>query len=374
VPSLCNMKKTRLGVILVAWLCALAAACSQAGEEDGHDQQSSQAGAAISFCEEYFSATCQQLWRCGCNQQALEVCEYQIETCGAAGFFLSLEEGIEKGWLRYDPNRARTLLARMTDAQEACDHEFVVLGFDSVSGHTFGGVFAGTLGAGSECGDDPDVKALPGVTYCREGLLCLPGADHVNRCAPIAALGEACPIVPSDPGSSCFERQPADPDGTLTSGQIDLVCVPDAPGSQTGTCQRDAPDGTVCANHAQCASGFCLTSEPGELLPGTCAGRLANGELCFDPGACVSGRCDFSVDPPSCAEPSPDGGACLFAEDCASENCAPAEDDELFGTCHEATSSSPLPVGTECGPQDACAGGICGDGVCLQPICTAYNL
>jgi hypothetical protein len=368
------MKKTRLCVILVAWLCALAAACSEASEDKGHEQQSSQAGAAISFCEEYFSATCQQLWRCDCNEGALAVCEYQIETCGTAGFFLSLEEGIAKGWLRYDAGRARALLARMTAAPEACDHEFVVLGFDSVTGHTFGGAFAGTLSAGSECGDNPDVKALPGVSYCREGLLCLPGADHVNRCVPITGPGEACPIVPSDPGSSCFERRPADPDGTFTSGQIDLVCVPDAPGSQTGTCQRGALDGTACANHAQCGSGFCQTSEPGEVVPGTCADRLVNGALCFDPNACDSGRCDFSVDPPSCAEPGPEGGACLFAEDCASKNCVLPEDDEPFGKCLQAESSTPLPPGTECGPEDACEAGICGTGVCLQPICTAYNI
>lgn len=368
------MRKTRRGVTLVAgrWaillagMWAIVAACSPASDVD-RGEGSSQAGMAVSFCEDFFDAVCQQLWRCGCNERALEICEYQLESCSEEGFFLSLKEGIAKGWLRYDPAAADAVLARMTDAPEACDDQFVVLGFDSVSGHTFGGVFRGTLDAGSEC--EPDRKAEPGVSYCREGLLCLLASDQVHRCAPIAAPGEACPVVPEDPGSSCLERRPVDPDGTFTSAQSDLACVPDTAGSETGTCQRGAADGTHCAHHSQCDSGFCQVTE-GEEVQSTCARRAANGRTCFEPNACDSGRCDFSMDPPTCAEPSPKGGDCLIAEDCASGHCVWAED-ESFGTCEEAPT--PLAPGAECGAQDACAGGLCVDNVCLQPICTTYN-
>ncbi len=371
-PAIASMRTTWLGVILVSGSCAIAAGCEAADEEGAGDEQRSRAGSAVSFCEDYYDVTCQQLWRCGCSERALEVCEYQIESCSQSGFFFSLEEGLAKGWLRYHADAAEALLSRMSGAPDACDNQFVILGFDSATGQTFGGVFTGTLDAGSECGDQPDRKTKPGVSYCREGHLCLPSRDGVNRCVPVAAPGEACPVVPGDPGSSCFERKSVDPDGTFTSTQLDLVCVPDAAGGETGTCQRRAADGTACSDHSQCESGYCPSSETGE--GGACASKLANGEPCFEPNACSSGRCDFSVDPPACAEASPEGGDCLFAEDCASNDCVYAASDDLSGTCGPDEVSAPLPPGSACDASETCDGGLCSDGVCSQPICKTYDV
>jgi hypothetical protein len=350
---------------LVGWVCAFAFACSQTGEQEGPAQPGSQAGAAYGFCADFFEVVCQQLWRCECSEPALEVCEGQLERCGEGGFFGALEEGLARGWLRFDKARAAALLARMSDAPSACDNQFVVLGFDSYTVLTFDGAFVGTLAPGAQCGA-ADSKSTPSVSFCREGSICLPDAEGVNRCVVVAAPGEACPLVPQNPGSSCLERRPADPDGSFTSAVVELVCVPD--GSGSGTCQRDAPDGTACDHPAQCASRFCRTSEVDE--PGVCAPKLPEGDACGDPAECETGRCDFAGDPPTCAERDATGAECLLDEDCESLTCDFEDSSEGVGMCGE--SAAPLSPGTACGPADKCDGGVCADGVCLAPICTFY--
>jgi hypothetical protein len=270
--------------------------------------------------------------------------------------------------MRYDPDRAAQLLARMSEAPEACDDWLVVFGFDSITGLNYGGVFVGTLGPGEECGEGRDSKSILGATYCREGFLCLPDTDGVNRCVAMALPGDPCPVVPSNPGSSCHQRRPADPNGTFKSAEVDLVCVPDGP--DTGTCEHDAPDGTPCEFHEQCESRFCRVSEESGV-PGVCTRRLGNGEACIEPAACDGGRCDFAVDPPICAERSADGADCLIDEDCELGACRYEDETSAFGACHERRPA--LPTGAECGPNDTCEGvSLCADGVCLAPACTDF--
>jgi hypothetical protein len=358
--------KTKTLATLVGWVCAFAFACSQTGEREERAQPRSQAGAAFGFCTDFLEVVCQQLWRCGCGEPVLDVCEGHLERCTELRFFGALEDGLARGWLRYNEARAAALLARMSDAPDACDDQFVVLGFDSYTVLSFDGVFAGTLTPGAPCGEQADSKSIPSVSFCREGSICLPDAEGVNRCVVVAAPGDPCPLFPNHPGSSCLERRPADPDGTFRSAEVDLACVPD--GSGGGTCQRDAPDGTACDHHTQCASRFCWKSQAD--APGACAPRLPNGDACEDPAACETGRCDFTRDPPTCSERNPAGAECLFGEDCESLTCAFEDTAEGSGICGE--RMAPLAPGSACGATDTCAGGLCADGMCLPPICTYY--
>ncbi|HEY3494023.1 MAG TPA: hypothetical protein VGK73_05025 [Polyangiaceae bacterium] len=362
--------KTRLGLALMGFLGVLAAACAGDDAEDGNvPPPASQAGSAYAFCTEFYRQTCEHLWKCECNELVLESCEYEQAHCEEHPFFVALEEGLAEGWLRYDDAAADRLLARMKDPDFPCVPQWVALGFDSYAGHTLDGSFLGTLPAGSECGD-ADAKSLTGVTFCAEGHLCLPAADGVSRCVAAAAEGERCPIVPNEPGSSCYERRPADPDGHYDSAHVDLVCVPDSPGSESGTCQRHAPDGNSCSNQAQCASEFCLFEEP--KAPGVCSPRLANGEACVEYPQCESGRCDVTADPPTCADAAADGRECLFDEDCESGQCRAEDPNEVFGVCASDVVPGPVPPGSSCGLEDTCDGGLCLDGVCQEPICTEH--
>jgi hypothetical protein len=358
--------------VVVGLVCILVA-CSHAGDET-EAKTTSQPGAAIAFCEDFYGVLCQQLWRCGCNQAALEYCEHQVETCSTEGFFVELEEGLSRGWLRYDAQRAADLVARVRDAPMACEDQVVVLGFDSLTGRSFDGAFPGTLPVGAECGEEADDKSRAGVSYCGEGLLCVPARDDVNRCVPIAGAGQPCPILPGNVGSSCFERRPPDPDGTFTSAVMELVCVPDGPGSDTGTCRPEAPEAAACLSHAQCETGFCRFAATGEAVSGTCAPQLANGEECTEPATCESGRCDFTEEPSRCSVRSADGEACLIDEDCLSGGCAYDDSSAEAGTCGIADSDARLPPGSACTPADTCEGGPCVNDVCLQPICADYVL
>jgi len=327
------MSHRKLPWVVVGILALGAGACSSA-DDTGDEPEGSQEGRAIAFCQDFFAAMSQQLWRCGCTQPALDVCEFQQSTCAEMGFFASLEEGLAQGLVRYDAHAAEQVLARVRDDPTACADQFVVLGWDSYEGQTFGGAFIGTLEAGSECGGADD-KTRAGASFCREGLLCLPAADGSNRCVAAAAAGAPCPVVPGYPASSCLERKPADPDGSFTSAEAGLTCVPDASGSETGTCSP----------------------------------RLANGSDCTDPAECASGRCQFTVEPPVCAERVPGGADCLIDEDCATRACRYEDASASLGVC---ASPGVLPPGSPCMIGTECESGWCEADLCQAAICIDY--
>ena len=322
----------------------------------------------MEFCRDFYGTICQQLWRCGCSEKALERCERELEDCPHHSFFQALEQALEQRQLRYDGQAATRMLARLRDDPALCEDQFVALGFDSYSGHTFGGTFLGTLPPGAECGEADD-KSRPGVSLCQEAHLCLTAADGVTRCVAAAAEGAPCPLVPSDPGSSCFEHKAADSDGNLTSAHADLSCVPATPRADMGTCRRGAPDGSACSNAAQCASGLCRSDETGTSA--ACAQPLSNDAECTDPAECSSGRCNFFEDPPRCAERLSDALECLIDEDCANGACRFAADAEL-GTCAHPEPPARLTRGAACTETSQCASGACADGACRAPICTRY--
>jgi hypothetical protein len=321
---------------------------------------------ALDFCPEFYGAMCERVANCGCGAAAATNCsEEWVAECATSVDFLEFAALVDQGALVYDAVAAETLIRGLRAPGAACDDLVVTLGIDSYRAHSLGGVFVGTVPAGGDCGADDDPKKNMTVSRCGEGHLCLTGTDGRNTCVPFAGLGEACPVIPDNAGSSCLLRQGPDRDGEFQSASETLSCIPDGPGSTTGTCEQRAPDGSPCDEHPQCASGHC--GDDGCFQP------LADGEACLEESDCASWTCGGGA-ASVCVTRLPDGSSCTASYECASSLCSvPAGGAQ--GTC-TAPTQAPAELGAPCTESAGCVSGYCeiavAGGTCVERACQGH--
>lgn len=323
------------------------------------------------FCEDYVGALCEHVGDCECPEEARTTCAASLASCAdPEGAFAVLEASVAAGDMIFDATAAKILVTRLKAPSSSCGAPVAAAGLDSYTTHTLGGVYRGTQPAGSPCAK-PESKKGASPSPCEPGLICLKGADGTNTCVPLAPPGEPCPVLGDNPSSSCLERQAPDRDGEFETAFAGLTCVPDAPGSATGTCRTAAPDGSPCDRSSQCAGGRCdLGSGSGA---GACAQKLDAGSVCALDDDCASGRCDGGS-PGACAPQLPDGSNCARSPDCSSGSCNFADGMSGLGTCGPKPVSLGLPKGSACTRSDDCETSLlCApDMTCRARVCEDF--
>lgn len=325
-----------------------------------------------SFCEDYFGAVCHHLADCGCSAEASTNCTDDVlASCSAPGnAFEEIEALVAAGELRFDATAATALVAKIRTPETTCEDQISAAGFDSYSARSFGGVFVGTHDEGESCVQVDD-KQHAGTSVCAPGLLCLEGADGTSTCARLAGPGEACPVLATNPDSTCLDRRVPDRDGEFESAFASLTCIPTTAGSATGTCRTDAPNGSPCDHYQQCESGRCDFDTDGTMP--TCAPKGANGAPCSLGFDCESGRCVLGS-PTLCAAALPDGSECASDADCETGTCdLPTDGSSGPGVCGPVTTAPLLPIGAACTENAECLPGtLCDSGHCAAPFCEDF--
>ena len=142
---------------------------------------------------------------------------------------------------------------------QQCKPPFVCVG-DSLG--------TGTCQTASEVGDDCDGRCGDFTLYCAP--------------PPVEALG-TCKELPKNAGDSCAEAKdclspnrceadkcvaPAQENEACTSGRcaIGLFCTTELDGTETGTCEKPLPTGSVCNSTDQCKTHICATATNGSAM------------------------------------------------------------------------------------------------------------
>ena len=185
-------------------------------------------------------------------------------------------------------------------------------------------------------------------------------ADDDSACAP-NTLSDACGAF-ADLFCTGAQQQ-ADPPCPVGCAADD-DCDPDA--HCDGTCQPDLPDGRVCDEDGDCASGhcgngFCCAAGDCCAVGLDCPGRYAQAPTCDQPSSCQGHRRDATCDAFTCStgEPIDDDRGCadgLLANECGlypSERCTGAAEQQA-PSCAQGCASD-----EECDPQAHCDGGAC---------------
>jgi len=215
-------------------------------------------------------------------------------------------------------------------------------------------------GADGTCGNigydrDPDDECYgggcSGTGSCKyyNGLPCAAGGDCLSNycvdgfCCNNVCTG-ACAACSTAKKGSGFNgvcgliAANTDPDNECTNGEC----------TGSGSCnspQQPAPNGTVCASAAQCASGFCVD--------GVCCSNSCN-DPCLACTAAKKGQGADGTCGPIITGTDPDN-------ECVNSECNGA------GVCIAPTN---LPNGTSCTASSECASTFCVDGVCCDSACS----
>ena len=214
------------------------------------------------------------------------------------------------------------------------------------------------------CAKTPAIgDACTGILGCGDALWC----DGVlGRCAPKAALGEAC---------SDFRKSAPDCDAALWCD------VPPASPTQSGTCHEPAQAGQPCRRDANCVQPLTCLPVPGktQLDPGVCGGKQANGTACDSFDDCESHRCDKNVCVPlaalgeACVDTCAEGLSCASAASgsvCLTKRYAgePCGDGAtcINSRCIAGTCESRGRFGDACVTEDDCQSKHCA-GTCIDP-------
>jgi hypothetical protein len=365
-------RRIRAGYVATRAVClglaavATMVACGSSERNAPESEPPVETGDGSTFCRDFYAALCDHLELCACNPAVVANCR-AFECDGP--LFEGTDDAIARGTLVFDPARADVLFARLRNPSASCEGLYADVDLDSYSANTLGGVFRGTLGEGSSC-LLPSSKQKPAPTDCAPGLVCLPDAANSNRCVRLAKPGEACPIVPAEPGSNCLLQQGPDVDNEFESAFDGLACVPNMPSSSQGTCATRAPNGTACDSHAQCESGRC-TNFGATAEAHVCAQRIGSGSSCQRSSDCETNYCDLNRTSPLCVPQSADGVECNEPDECRSGVCEPGSGGR--NVCVSPPMTMSIPLGGSCSTSGECASAYCYEGRCAPRVCSLFD-
>ncbi|MGH7785220.1 MAG: FG-GAP repeat domain-containing protein [Candidatus Binatia bacterium] len=165
----------------------------------------------------------------------------------------------------------------------------------------------GTLGNGEVCSQGEECLS----SRCINGVCCASQCTGNETCDFPGREG-VCTPEPPNPPTECAQQNECDQEGDfpfcIDGYCCDSTCETgrcDAPGN-IGLCVPLLPDGEVCEDGEQCATGICT-----------------DGHCCKE--ECADGYCD---DQGVCRAPLPNGETCNLNEECESDVC-----DEFDGIC-----------------------------------------
>ena len=335
---------------------------SACGSSERHDPKPSASDAA-GFCQDFFAALCDHIELCACDPDLVASCRNY--RCDEDALFEEAYDPIAAGTIIFDREAASALLAKFRAPPTSCVGIYADLGLDSYSAHGFGGVFRGTLSAGSTC-TYAQSKKNPGTGECADGLLCLPDAGGTNRCVAIAEPGEACPVTAEHPDSSCLLRQPPDSDNEFESAFDALICLPNANSTTDGTCGTAAPNGSACNDNDQCESRRCASSD-------VCMAKLGVDGTCNSSSDCESGHCQFSTPSSICAPKLADGASCFQNAECVNGGCNPTSESNVSRCGPLPPAPTPQPLGAACTDSNECDSLFCRAGECKPRVCEVFD-
>lgn len=350
----------------VSWAFGFAAvsllACGSSERSDPKPEPE-QSDDSAAFCRGFYAALCDHVELCACDAPIVANC--RGVKCDAP-LFAESGDPIARGTLIYDQEAADALFARLRDPSTSCDGLYLDLGLDSYEAHSLGGVFRGTLGEGSSCARESS-KQKPGPTECAVGLLCLPDAAGALRCTPASEPGESCTPNAAEPDSNCLLRQGPDSDNEFESAEDSVICVPSAGSASSGTCSTAAPNGSACEAGAACESGRCLRDS---AEPGVCSQKLSSGSPCQNSTDCETNYCSLNGATRLCVPQAADGAECTAHDACRSGNCL-LDTSASSGVC--GAGRVPTPLGGSCTNASDCASRHCSQNRCAPGICGLFD-
>jgi hypothetical protein len=243
-----------------------------------------------SFCDRFFDALCEPLESCACGPSMLRGCR-EDEALLCAGFpSEALVSASEEGLVRYDEEAAATLLDRMLHRTDPCASFVASLEWRTRDLFSLGGVFDGTLPAGSPC----ELLGFELITACADGTCGGSGSERV--CIEAVGPGETCDAL-----HACVDLD-AD---LLEFRGVDLLTL-----ECDGVCRSRAGVGEACARSIDCARGGCDAKR---------CRVFENGEPCTRANDCGSFYCDETR---RCAPgDAPLGDTCADPTACESDLC-----------------------------------------------------
>jgi hypothetical protein len=99
------------------------------------------------------------------------------------------------------------------------------------------------------------------------------------------------------------------------------------------------PPGGACKWSEDCVDGWCDRDLAADEPLGNCIATLPNGAVCDQDRDCASGNCEFGYPDSHCGDLHADGGPCDFDAECASGNCVCADVQPGRVDCLGATGS-----------------------------------
>lgn len=352
--------------ILVCLAAATAIGCGSSNQTEAEPPAPVETSDAVKFCRDFYAAICDHLELCSCEPAIVSSCRaYRCD----GPLFDGADDPISRGTLVFDPLSADALFARLRDPGASCQGLYADTGLDSYSANSLGGVFRGTLPEGSSCSLSSS-KQKPGPTDCAAGLACLPDDQGRDRCVKLAKPGEACSLIPENPGSNCLLQQGPDSDNEFESAFDGLVCVPNGASGSEGTCATNAANGVACDDASQCASRRCVPASG--RAPGLCGQKLSAGSPCDASLDCETNYCGTRGSSGVCTPQAADGAECSEDAACRSGTCEPGGGAGV-NICVTPAATTPLPLGSACGTSQACESTYCYESRCAPRVCSMFD-
>ena len=242
---------------------------------------------------------------------------------------------VNAGIVKFDAAAANACLDQLMAAP--CEHAN-----DWVS--CLDAAFTGTVPNGGACfagGECVSQTCEVQSTSCDPSTTCCPGTCVAD---PRIALGAACNANPScvdgafcdvsfgvcvplvaTAGAACDATT-----GTTSSCVGPLVCIPDGPGAETGTCLAPAAEGATCSIYAPIACSdsrdYCSTTTR-KCTPQAGVGLACSSDVpCQGVAICTNGVCVEKSAPGAACTPSTTDNACLGLVQCVGGVCAVAQE------------------------------------------------
>lgn len=343
-----------------------AGAGGQGGASATGGQTNVTAATPAEFCRVLLQANCDHVTRCGCGVTATLTCYNNVTTTCNGTFWSKVNLATQAGDLIFHPEAVPLALAPLSAPSVSCSDLYIDLGWDGLIVQTYGNVFSGMRPLGSDCTMPSGPKG--GIHDCQPGLFCWPNTSTTGLCVNLAGAGEACTIDRS--GAICFERHSVDVDNEFASSFESLECIADAPGSNTGTCQRALNNGQPCHNNDVCTSGRCMATGVGTAV---CAAKANDAKTCVSSLDCESGACNSAINPGICGAPLADGAACGFDDlSCASGSCHSNDNQSSSLSAGNCGPKLELALGAVCTQSYECKDAVCRMSHCTERTCRHY--
>jgi len=213
-----------------------------------------QAGAAARPLEADMQphALCERLARlqCEAEQRCCEAPGRDLETCQTiyrdeCEQSVHLDQVAANSRSGFDKSAAEETFARLERELEACSPDIARW---SASRLGLRSIFKGTAAEGESCKPEQFLsldRALQAAALvsCRD--------PETTACLPISLLGEWTCVPKSAVSANCLTDDNCEEDAFCSNPQQDPL----------GRCELRAPEGSVCADAAQCATLFCRSGE-----------------------------------------------------------------------------------------------------------------